>query len=213
MIRRPPRSTLTDTLLPYTTLFRAILLSKRVIATGEQLVDARYQPDPQTGTPAVSVTLNGPGGQRMFDFTSQNVGKPMAVVYIERIQEVKEVDGEEVRSTRTTEEVINVATIQSVFGKNFQTTGLESPQFAQDLALQLRAGSLAAPMDFVEERVVGPSLGKENVERGTRAVLYAFLFARAFFLVYYRMFEIGRAHVCTPVTNAQLVCRLLLIQQ
>ncbi|WP_027081470.1 protein translocase subunit SecD [Luteimonas mephitis] len=167
-----------------------ILLSKRVIATGEQLVDAKYQPDPQSGTPAVSVTLNGPGGQRMFDFTSQNVGKPMAVVYIERLQEVKEVDGKEVRSTRTTEQVINVATIQGVFGKNFQTTGLESPQFAQDLALQLRAGSLAAPMDFVEERVVGPSLGKDNVERGTRAVLYSFLFALAFFLIYYRMFGI-----------------------
>src|SRR3546814_19225982 len=105
----------------------------------------------------------------------------MAVVYIERIQEVKEVDGEEVRSTRTTEEVINVATIQGVFGKNFQTTGLESPQFAQDLALQLRAGSLAAPMDFVEERVVGPSLGKENVEGRTKGVLSAFLFALAFF--------------------------------
>ncbi|MDN5782421.1 MAG: protein translocase subunit SecD [Luteimonas sp.] len=167
-----------------------ILLSKRVIATGEQLVDAKYQPDPQSGTPAVSVTLNGPGGQRMFDFTSQNVGKQMAVVYIERIQEVKEVDGKEVRSTRTTEQVINAATIQGVFGKQFQTTGLESPQFAQDLALQLRAGSLAAPMDFVEERVVGPSLGKDNVERGTRAVLYSFLFALAFFLVYYRMFGI-----------------------
>ena len=167
-----------------------ILLSKRVIATGEQLVDAKYQPDPQTGTPAVSVTLNGPGGQRMFDFTSQNVGKQMAVVYIERIPEVKVVDGKEVRSTRTTEQVINAATIQGVFGKQFQTTGLESPQFAQDLALQLRAGSLAAPMDFIEERVVGPSLGKDNVERGTRAVLYSFLFALAFFLIYYRMFGI-----------------------
>lgn len=167
-----------------------ILLSKRVIATGEQLVDAKYQPDPQTGTPAVSVTLNGPGGQRMFDFTSQNVGKQMAVVYIERIPEVKIVDGKEVRSTRTTEQVINAATIQGVFGKQFQTTGLESPQFAQDLALQLRAGSLAAPMDFIEERVVGPSLGKDNVERGTRAVLYSFLFALAFFLIYYRMFGI-----------------------
>ena len=167
-----------------------ILLSKRVIATGEQLVDAKYQPDPQTGTPAVSVTLNGPGGQRMFDFTSQNVGKQMAVVYIERIPEVKVVDGKEVRSTRTTEQVINAATIQGVFGKQFQTTGLESPQFAQDLALPLRAGSLAAPMDFIEERVVGPSLGKDNVERGTRAVLYSFLFALAFFLIYYRMFGI-----------------------
>ncbi|HVI57534.1 MAG TPA: protein translocase subunit SecD [Luteimonas sp.] len=165
-----------------------ILLSKRVIATGEQLVDAKYQPDPQSGTPAVSVTLNGPGGQRMFDFTSQNVGKQMAVVYIERIPEVKVVDGKEVRSTRTTEQVINAATIQGVFGKNFQTTGLESPQFAQDLALQLRAGSLAAPMDFIEERVVGPSLGKDNVERGTRAVVYSFVFALVFFLIYYRMF-------------------------
>jgi len=165
-----------------------ILLSKRVIATGEQLVDARYQMDPQSGTPAVSVTLNGPGGQRMFDFTSQNVGKQMAVVYIERIPEVKMVDGQEVRTTRTTEEVINAATIQGVFGKNFQTTGLESPQFAQDLALQLRAGSLAAPMDFVEERVVGPSLGKDNVARGTKAVVFSFVFALAFFLIYYRMF-------------------------
>ena len=167
-----------------------ILLSKRVIATGEQLVDAKYQMDPQSGTPAVSVTLNGPGGQRMFDFTSQNVGKQMAVVYIERIPQVTVVDGKEVRSTRTTEQVINAATIQGVFGKNFQTTGLESPQFATDLALQLRAGSLAAPMDFVEERVVGPSLGKDNVERGTKAVLYSFLFALAFFLIYYRMFGI-----------------------
>lgn len=165
-----------------------ILLSKRVIATGEQLVDARYQMDPQSGTPAVQVTLNGPGGQRMFDFTSQNVGKQMAVVYIERIPEVKVVDGKEVRSTRTTEQVINAATIQGVFGKNFQTTGLESAQFAQDLALQLRAGSLAAPMDFVEERVVGPSLGKDNVARGTKAVVFSFVFALAFFLIYYRMF-------------------------
>src|SRR3546814_18776892 len=139
----------------------------------------------------------------MFDFTSQNVGKPMAVVYIERIQEVKEVDGEEVRSTRTTEEVITVATIQGVFGKNFQTTGLESPQFAQDLALQLRAGSLAAPMAFVEERVVGPSLGKENVERGTKAVVYAFLFALAFFLVSYRLFGI--------LTCLALLLHLLLV--
>lgn len=180
-----------------------ILLSKRVIATGEQLVDARSIFDSQSGTPAVSVTLNGPGGQRMFDFTSQNVGKQMAVVYIERVQEVKEVDGEEVRSTRTTEEVINAATIQGVFGKQFQTTGLESPQFAADLALQLRAGSLAAPMDFVEERVVGPSLGKENVERGTQAVMYSFLFALVFFLVYYRMFGL--------ITCAALLLNLLMV--
>lgn len=180
-----------------------ILLSKRVIATGEQLVDAKSIIDPQSGTPAVSVTLNGPGGQRMFDFTSQNVGKQMAVVYIERIPEVKIIDGKEVRTTRTVEQVINAATIQGVFGKNFQTTGLESAQFAADLALQLRAGSLAAPMDFVEERVVGPSLGKENVERGTTAVMYSFLFALAFFLIYYRMFGL--------ITCLALLLNLLMV--
>ncbi|MGH8031104.1 MAG: protein translocase subunit SecD [Luteimonas sp.] len=180
-----------------------ILLSKRVIATGEQLVDARAAPDPQSGTPAVSVTLNGPGGQRMFDFTSQNVGKQMAVVYIERVQEVSMVDGKEVRSTRTTEQVINAATIQGVFGKNFQTTGLESAQFANDLALQLRAGSLAAPMDFIEERVVGPSLGAENVERGITAVVYSFLFTLVFFTIYYRMFGV--------LTSIALLLNLLIV--
>ena len=180
-----------------------ILLNKRVIATGEQLVDAKSIMDPQSGTPAVSVTLNGPGGARMFDYTSQNVGKPMAVVYIERIPEVKMVDGKEVRSTRTVEQVINVATIQGVFGKQFQTTGLESPQFAADLALQLRAGSLAAPMDFVEEYIVGPSLGAENVARGVTAVVYAFLFTLVFFLVYYRMFGV--------ITTIAMLLNLLIV--
>ncbi len=180
-----------------------ILLNKRVIATGEQLVDAKSIMDPQSGTPAVSVTLNGPGGQRMFDYTTQNVGKPMAVVYIERIPEVRVVDGKEVRSTRTVEQVINVATIQGVFGKQFQTTGLESPQFAADLALQLRAGSLAAPMDFIEEYIVGPSLGAENVARGVTAVVYAFLFTLVFFLVYYRMFGV--------ITTIAMLLNLLIV--
>jgi preprotein translocase subunit SecD len=167
-----------------------ILLSKRVIATGDQLVRATSTFDSQSGSPAVSVTLNSAGGQRMFDFTSNNVGKPMAVVYIERIPEVRVVDGQEIRTTRISEEVISVASINGVFGKDFQTTGLESAQFATDLARQIRSGSLAAPMDFIEERVVGPSLGRENVERGTRAVAFSFLFALAFFLVYYRMFGV-----------------------
>ncbi|MEO6137089.1 MAG: protein translocase subunit SecD [Luteimonas sp.] len=167
-----------------------VLLNKRVIASGEQLVNARSGLDQRSGTPEVSVTLNGPGGQRMFDFTSQNVGKPMAVVYIERIPEVTKVDGKEVRTTRTSEQVISVATVQGVFGKEFQTTGLESAKEAGDLALLLRAGALAAPMDFVEERIVGPSLGAENIRRGLEAVGYSFLFALVFFLFYYRMFGI-----------------------
>jgi preprotein translocase subunit SecD len=181
-----------------------ILLNKRVIATGDQLVDARSMFDQRSGTPAVSVRLNGIGGQRMFDFTSENVGKPMAVVYVERIPEVtKDAAGNEVRTTRTSEQVISVATIQGVFGKEFQTTGLDSPKEAADLALLLRAGALAAPMDFVEQRVVGPSLGKENVERGLTAVKYSFLFALAFFLVYYRMFGL--------ITCIALLINLLMV--
>ena len=180
-----------------------VLLNKRVIATGEQLVDARSGFDSQSGTPMVSVRLNAIGGQRMFDFTSQSVGKRMAVVFVERIPEVRIVDGEEVRTTRTSEEVISDAVIRGVFGRDFQTTGLNSPKEAADLALLLRAGALAAPMDFVEQRVVGPSLGKENVERGTRAVFYSFCFALAFFLVYYRMFGL--------ITCAALLINLLMV--
>ena len=179
------------------------LLNKRVIATGEQLVDARSGYDSQSGTPMVSVRLNEIGGQRMFDFTSQNVGKPMAVVYVERIPEVRMVDGKEVRSTRTSEEVISVAAIQGVFGKEFQTTGLDSPKEASNLALLLRAGALAAPMDIIEERIIGPSLGKQNVERGLRAVLYSFAFALAFFLIYYRMFGV--------ITSIALLLNLLMV--
>ena len=181
-----------------------ILLNKRVIATGDQLVAARSGYDQQTGTPMVSVQLNGIGGQRMFDFTSENVGKPMAVVYVERVPEVSiGPDGKEVRTTRTSEQVISVATINGVFGKEFQTTGLESPKEAADLALLLRAGALAAPMDFVEQRVVGPSLGAENVERGMTAVLYSFAFALVFFLVYYRVFGL--------VTCVALLINLLMV--
>lgn len=167
-----------------------ILLSRRVIATGDQLVHAASQLDPQSGTPSVSVRLNNAGGQRMFDFTSQSVGKPMAVVFIERLPEVRVINGEEVRTTRVSEEVISVANINGVFGKEFQTTGLDSMKEAADLALLLRSGSLAAPMMFAEERVVGPSLGAENVARGITAVKYAFVFTLVFFLLYYRMFGI-----------------------
>ena len=163
-----------------------VLLSKRVLASGDQMVTASVGTD-QNGAPAVDITLNAAAGQRMFDFTSANVGKLMSVVYIERIPQVTIVDGKEVRSTRVSEEALAPTRIAGVFGKNFQTTGLEKTE-AENLAKLLRAGSLAAPMDFIEERVVGPSLGAENVARGTKAVALSFLFALAFFLVYYRMF-------------------------
>ena len=149
---------------------RPLLLNKRVIATGDQMVTASASTD-QNGMPAVSVTLNGVGGQRMFDFTSGNVGKPMAVVYTERIPQVTMVDGKEVRSFKVKEEVISVANISGVFGKQFQTTGLERTE-ADNLSKLLRAGSLAAPMDFVEEYVIGPSLGAENAVSYTHLDVY-----------------------------------------
>jgi len=179
-----------------------ILLNKRVIVTGDQMVAAQAVNDATTGTPAVSVTLNSVGGQRMFDFTSANVGKPMAVVYTERVPTVTMVDGKEVRSFRVNEEVISVANINGVFGKNFQTTGLEKKE-SEELAKLLKSGSLAAPMDFVEERVVGPSLGAENVERGITAVVYAFMFTLVFFTIYYRMFGL--------ITSVAMLFNLLIV--
>ena len=178
-----------------------VLLSKRVLASGDQMVTASTGTD-QNGLPAVDITLNAAAGQRMFDFTSANVGKLMSVVYIERIPQVTIVDGKEVRSTKISEEALAPTRIAGVFGKNFQTTGLEKTE-AENLAKLLRAGSLAAPMDFIEERVVGPSLGAENVERGTKAVMFSFLFALAFFLIYYRMFGL--------ITCVALLLNLLMV--
>ena len=177
------------------------ILSRRVIATGEEMVTAQSSYD-ENGLPAVSVTLNAAAGKRMFDFTSMNVGKPMAVVYIERVPQVRMVDGEEVRTFRDSEEIISVANIQGVFSREFRTTGLEK-QEADDLARMLRSGSLAAPMDFIEERIVGPSLGAENVSRGVTAVGYAFLFTLFFFMLYYRMFGL--------ITSVALLLNLVLV--
>lgn len=178
-----------------------VLLSKRVLASGDQMVTARAGVD-QNGLPSVDITLNNAAGQRMFDFTSANVGKLMSVVYIERIPQVTMVDGKEVRSTKVNENALAPTRIAGVFGKNFQTTGLEKTE-AENLAKLLRAGSLAAPMDFIEERVVGPSLGAENVERGVTAVLFSFLFTLLFFLVYYRMFGV--------ITSIALLLNLLMV--
>ncbi|QNK00442.1 protein translocase subunit SecD [Dyella telluris] len=167
---------------------RPYLLSKNIIVTGDQLVDASSSFDQQSGSPAVSVTLNAAGAKKMLDFTTGNVGKPMGVVYVERVVDTKIVDGKEVRTPKITEEVINYATINGVFGKNFQTTGLRSAKEASELALLLKGGSLAAPVDIVEERVIGPSLGQDNIQKGLRAVtlgLALVLLAAAF---YYKLF-------------------------
>ncbi len=167
----------------------SVVLKKRAIVTGEHLVNAQSGYDSESsGTPMVSVTLNSVGAQRMLDFTEDNVGRGMAVVFIESRQEPVLVDGVEVLRDRTIEEVISVATIRGVFGRNFQTTGLDSKPEADELALLLRAGSLAAPVRIVEERVVGPSLGRDNIRRGVNAVLVGLVAVMVFAAMYYKLF-------------------------
>ena len=167
-----------------------IVLKKKIIASGDELVDASSAPDPQNGTPAVSVVLNATGGRKMLEFTTQNVGKRMGVVYIERTPETKIVDGKEVRSAKVTEEVINAAVIRGVFSNRFETSGLASNKEASDLALLLRSGSLAAPVDIVEERVVGPTLGQDNIRKGVRAVLLGLASVLVCAALYYHLFGI-----------------------
>ncbi|RMH93631.1 protein translocase subunit SecD [Lysobacter pythonis] len=179
-----------------------ILLSKRVLVSGDQLLSAVPGVDQQSGSPDVSITLNAAGGKRMLDHTMENVGKRLGIVYIERIPTVSMVDGKEVQGSRIEERVISASTIQGVFGNQFHTTGLSQDE-AQSLARQLKSGALAAPMFFADQRTIGPSLGKENVERGTQAVAFAFLFTLAFFMVYYRMFGL--------VTCAALLMNLLMV--
>jgi len=147
----------------------AILLKRQVIVTGDQINDASSTIEDRSGRPATVVRLDNKGAKRMLETTSANVQKPMAVVFIEYKPETTVVNGQKVTTHKKAEEVINVATIQEAFGKNFQITGLTSNE-ARNLALLLRAGALKAPMEIVEERTIGPSLGKENIEQGMIAV-------------------------------------------
>jgi preprotein translocase subunit SecD len=183
-----------------------ILLSKRVIVSGDQLVDATPGFDQQSGRPDVSIKLDSAGGKRMFDHTLENVGKRMAVVFIERKPTTHTVDGKEVRSVEITQDVLNAATIQGVFGKDFHTTGLD-PDEASKLAEQLKAGALAAPVDIVEERVIGPSLGRDNIEAGRKAVTLGFLLVCALMIFYYRGF--GMISVAALLINLILLIACL----
>jgi preprotein translocase subunit SecD len=167
---------------------RPYLLSKTVIATGDQLTSAVSGRDQQNGTPNVSVTLNSAAARKMQDFTNGNVGKPMAVLYITRTNDIKTVDGKQVKTPKTTEEVINYANISSPFGKQFSTNGLPSDAEASDLALLLRGGSLAAPVDIVGESVIGPSLGKDNIDKGFKAVMLGLGLVLIAAAIYYKLF-------------------------
>jgi len=164
-----------------------ILLDRRVIVTGDQIVDASSGVD-QDGRPSVNISLNGVGAAKMAKTTQVSVGKPMAVVFIEYKVDTKTVNGQKVRHKEKVEKVINVATIQGVFSKRFQTTGLDSPQEARNLSLLLRAGALAAPVDIVEERTVGPSLGQDNINKGMLSFVVGFALVVLFMAVYYKLF-------------------------
>jgi len=164
-----------------------ILLDRRVIVTGDQIVDSSSGQD-QDGRPSVNISLNGVGAAKMAKTTQVSVGKPMAVVFIEYKVETKTVNGQKIRHKEKVEKVINVATIQGVFSKRFQTTGLDSPQEARNLSLLLRAGALAAPVDIVEERTVGPSLGQDNIDKGMLSFVVGFALVVLFMAVYYRLF-------------------------
>ena len=176
---------------------RSILLKKRVIYSGENIVDAAASIDTQNGGPIVSITLDAVGSRINQRITGDNIGKRMAVVYIEirsrnKInadgQAVTDQQGRVVRVKERIEEVITAPVIRDQLGKRFQIEGLDSVTEARDLALLLRAGSLAAPVEIIEERTVGPSLGRANIDQGFLSVIIGFVLVLVFMLLYYRVF-------------------------
>lgn len=180
-----------------------VVLKKRLIITGDRITNASSGFDSETGSPMVSINLDGAGARIMGQTTKRNLKKPMAVVFIEYKDTIKMVDGKRVRTTRKVEEVINVATIQGVFSKRFQITGLDDGNEARTLALLLRAGALAAPIRIIEERTIGPSLGKDNIAQGLNSVVIGMAFVLAFMLLWYRGFGL--------VANVALLVNLVLI--
>lgn len=173
---------------------RELLLNRNRILTGERVQNASSGFSQDTGGAEVNITLDTAGGKLMSDATRNAVGKRMAVLFIENKQKITSVPDPvtgamtEVRTPYTESVVINAANIQAVLGSSFRITGLDSPQEASELALMLRAGALAAPMYFVEERVVGPSLGQENIDKGVLSTQVGFILVALWMIVFFRLF-------------------------
>ena len=172
---------------------RPVILEKSKIATGDQVTNAQMGFDQQSGTPQVNVELDSTGARSMQRVTSKNVGNPMSVLFIETKTVMKTVEGEDgerrqVPESTTDQYVINVATIQDTLGSRFRITGLDSPAEASELALLLRAGSLAAPVTIVEERTIGPSLGQENIEAGLKSMALGMALVLLFMVIWYKVF-------------------------
>ena len=188
-----------------------VLLKRSVIVTGDQIVGAASGFDSRSGTPNVTITMNAKGADRMSDVTRDNIGKPMGVLFIEDKYNFRLVDGEK-KSFRTTEsQVINVATIRDQLSKRFEISGLDSTREARDLALLLRAGALRAPMVIIEERTVGPSLGKENIDKGFMSVIIGFFAVLIFMAVYYKVFGLV-ANIALSFNLVLLVAVLSVLQ-
>ncbi|MBV1884091.1 MAG: protein translocase subunit SecD [Pseudomonadales bacterium] len=183
-----------------------VLLKRRIIVSGDRVLDARSNYD-ENGRPQVNITLDGRGGKKMSRVTTDHVKDDMAVVFVETKSKMveKKVDGQKqlVRETWEEKYVINRATIQSALGVNFRITGLDSPLESSELALMLRAGALAAPMYFVEERTVGPSLGQENIDAGKMSVQLGFMAVMLFMVAYYRVFGL--------IANMALAANVMLL--
>ena len=182
---------------------RPYLLQKRVMLTGDHIINSGSTLDSETGTPTVSVTLDGKGARIFSKVTGDNIGNPMAVVLIESKTEMRRVGGKLTKVKRTDAKIISVATIRDQLSKKFQITGLDSGAEASELALLLRAGALAAPIEIVEERTVGPSLGQDNIDKGFQSVMVGFAFVLVFMVIWYRVFGV--------VANIALTANLILI--
>ncbi|HEY8555617.1 MAG TPA: protein translocase subunit SecD [Burkholderiales bacterium] len=199
---------------------RPILLKNRVIYSGDNIVDAAPGFDGRTGQPIVSITLDNRGAAINQRVTGENIGKRMAVVYIEIRSEPKldaygqpvlDEQGRPVRVSRRVEEVITAPVIRSQLGKRFQIEGIGSVREANELALLLRAGALAAPVEIIEERTVGPSLGADNIQRGLRSIYAGFIAIAAFIAVYYSLIGVFSV-VALAVNLILLVAALSIIQ-
>ena len=190
---------------------RPILLSKQVLLTGDSITNAASGIDSTTGGPNVSINLDGKGAKRMENGTRDNVGRQLAVVFIENKIETVEANGQTAQRKRTIEEVINAAVIREQLSRRFQITGLDSTQEARTLALLLRAGALAAPIYIIEERTVGPSLGQDNIDQGMNSVIIGFVLVLIFMALYYKVFGLI-ADVALALNLVLIVAMLSLLQ-
>lgn len=190
---------------------RPLLLKTRVITTGENITGASSGIDSENATPMVNITLDSAGGRAMLDTTKKYLHHRMAVVFIENKVETILEKGKIFKKRSTTQDVINAATIQGTFSSRFQITGIDSAREARNLALLLRAGSLSAPIEIIEERTIGPSLGADNINKGVMSVIIGFILVLIFMAIRYRVFGLV-ANVALTLNLVMIVAVLSLLQ-